>query len=343
LQRMYVLKSFFIIVCCFVAMFSRAQDTTKPAQQVDTTTATLRTPQPQQQRQVDSPRNSPANNNTTTPPPAETIDIIEANSIDTLAADSLTTMPAITDSTVDTSSFYKYRHPYLNFNGPAVYSIMQLKAMPSTDFLFYGIVLCVLFIGAIRAISPKYINSVFKLLRQPALQKQTKDQSQQQSNISAWLLNIFFVISTALFIAVCINKYYISPLGFTTLFLYASAIIALAYIAKFFVLAFAGWIFNIKEITNSYTFIEMLINKIIGMVLLPFIIVTAFAMPAVATVAATAGVCVIGLFMLYRYIIAVTTLKRFAKVNGFHFFIYLCAVEIAPALIIIKATTQYFG
>lgn len=340
---MYFFKSFLLIVSCFTASFVIAQ-TDSSVKQKDTATK----PKPAEEQQPSKPEKDTSqgssNNNNTAPAPQQAAqDTTITNPLDSLQTDTLNTANTVTIATLDTTSFYKYESPYFNLHTTPVYTLMQLKPQLNSDILFYAIALCVLFVGAVRAISPKYINSIFKLLRQPALQKQTKDQSQQQSNISSWLLNIFFVISSALFLSLCIDKYYHPALPFLKLFLYAGLIIAVAYIAKYFILVFAGWIFNIKEITNSYTFIEMLINKIIGMLLLPFIIIVAFAMPSIAVVAATAGICVVSIFMLYRYIIAVTTLKRFAKVNGLHFFIYLCAVEIAPALIIIKAATQYLG
>jgi hypothetical protein len=39
---------------------------------------------------------------------------------------------------------------------------------------------------------------------------------------------------------------------------------------------------------------------------------------------------------IYRFIISYTPIRNEIKLNRFHFFIYLCAFEIAPLLLIYK-------
>ena len=45
---------------------------------------------------------------------------------------------------------------------------------------------------------------------------------------------------------------------------------------KFAVIQLTGWIFNAKEPATTYSFIVFLVNKIIGLVLLPLLLLLAF-------------------------------------------------------------------
>ena len=47
-------------------------------------------------------------------------------------------------------------------------------------------------------------------------------------------------------------------------------------------------------------------------------------------------------FLLYRFILGYTAIRNQVKFNLFHFFLYLCAFEIAPLLLIYKALLFFF-
>ena len=51
--------------------------------------------------------------------------------------------------------------------------------------------------------------------------------------------------------------------------------VAVTYFVKFLILKLAGWTFNLKNLTDSYIFIVFLVNKIIGIVLLPVVVMIA--------------------------------------------------------------------
>ncbi len=315
----------------------KTKPATKPAEQKDTTKNEEQSAHNNQEENNNNEEEQPVQQVQT---PATAADTIQQNT-DTVKTDT-TQQSVIIPVVIDTTSFYKYRNPLFNLDKPAVYELMPIKTQKNSDMLFYLLAGCLLIIGVIKSISPKYIQNVFSHLRQPTLQKH-KDAAQQQTNIDAWVLNIFFVISAAMFVALSVSKIYEVEVDFMNLFLYSALALAIAYIIKFSFLSFAGWVFNIKETTNSYASIELMVNKILGIALLPFIIVLAFASQKLAVVAGTAGLCAIFIFIFYRFILSLRTFTKSGSINGLHFFIYLCAVEIAPVLIFIKMASDFLG
>jgi hypothetical protein len=114
------------------------------------------------------------------------------------------------------------------------------------------------------------------------------------------------------------------------------------YSVKYFSLKITGWVFNMKEATDSYVFIVFVINKIIGIYLLPFLVLLAFAEDGLKTIAFTISwLGVVGL-LAYRFILTYITVRNQIKVNPFHFFVYLLAFEVVPLLLIYKLLLVFF-
>jgi hypothetical protein len=110
----------------------------------------------------------------------------------------------------------------------------------------------------------------------------------------------------------------------------------LMYAGKYLVLRFSGWIFRVEPLANEYIFNVFLVNKIIGIVLLPFVIVIAFAgREWVQPMAIVSGVVVLGL-LATRYLRSWSAFYAFFKGSRFHFFTYLCASEILPMAVLVK-------
>ncbi|HMH32336.1 MAG TPA: DUF4271 domain-containing protein, partial [Puia sp.] len=106
-------------------------------------------------------------------------------------------------------------------------------------------------------------------------------------------------------------------------------------------LKFSGWIFSIQRATDTYIFIVFLTNKILGIFLLPFLIMLSFSGRVASEVLITISLLMVLLFYAYRFIVSYGPIRKEIKVNGFHFFLYLCAFEIAPLLLIYKVLLNY--
>jgi hypothetical protein len=97
-----------------------------------------------------------------------------------------------------------------------------------------------------------------------------------------------------------------------------------------------------QEVADSYIFIVFVVNKMIGILLLPFLVLIAFSVGNIYAVAIPLSWCLVGGLFLYRFILTYTAVRNQVKVNPFHFFLYLCAFEIAPLLLIYKGLLLFF-
>jgi len=78
-------------------------------------------------------------------------------------------------------------------------------------------------------------------------------------------------------------------------------------------------------------------------VLVPLVILIAFSEGVLVSNLAIITAFIAGLLLLYRYIVSLATIRNNLKISPLHFFIYLCAVEIIPILVIYKVLFNYIG
>lgn len=211
------------------------------------------------------------------------------------------------------------------------------------DFLFYLLVGVVLLLAIIRQLFPKYFQNLFRILFQASFrQKQTREQLMQET-LPSLLMNILFIIVGGLFIALLADNYKWLHTPFWILAVYSTTILALVYMFKYLVIQFTGWAFQVKEQASTYGFIVFLVNKVIGLALLPLLLLLAFSAGQIQEISIAAAACLVVLLLLFRYVVSLTIMRGTLSIHPIHFFIYLCAVEIVPMLIIYKVMFSYIG
>lgn len=236
-----------------------------------------------------------------------------------------------------------FRNPYLPMGRPGVFMISQQWVRESKDQLFYVLVGLLLILGFIRVSFPKYFSYLFMLIRQTSFrQKQTREQL-LQGRLPSLMMNILFLLVAGLFAGVVITQKKLTHIPFWYLVLYSILILAGVYLLKFLFLRFTGWVFRVSEAAETYIFIVFLVNKLLAVILLPLTWLLAFSEGDFNVIVFTISTFVIVLMLLYRYILSLAAVRNMVRVSPFHFFIYLCAVEILPVLLIYKVVFSKMG
>ena len=212
------------------------------------------------------------------------------------------------------------------------------------DLLFYSLVLLIIFFALMRRAFPKYFNDLFRLFFRTTLKERQISEQLMQTPVPSILLNGFFTISAGFYCCFLLTHFGLNPAGeFWTLLMYCVGGLAAAYFIKFIGLKISGWIFNLQAAANSYIFIVFIINKMIGILLLPFLLILAFSSDSVYSVGLTLSWCLIGGLLIYRLFLTYTVVRNQVKVSPFHFFLYFLAFEIAPLLLVYKALLVFFS
>ncbi|WEK36451.1 MAG: DUF4271 domain-containing protein [Candidatus Pseudobacter hemicellulosilyticus] len=228
-------------------------------------------------------------------------------------------------------------HPYYNFFGRPIIMPMQIRQPEDQDTLFYFLAGLVFFFGLIKVLFSKYVDNIMTLFFRVTMRQQQLRDQMLQTPVASILLNLLYFLAGGLFLAFIARYYNLAPEG--NLWLLAGAcsgVLLIIYLGKYLLLKIMGWIFNVRAATDTYIFIVFLVNKMIGIALLPILVMLAFPYPGFYAVIVTLAFIMLAIFLGYRCIISYKPIRNEIKVSRFHFFLYLCAFEIAPLLLIYK-------
>jgi hypothetical protein len=212
----------------------------------------------------------------------------------------------------------------------------------SKDSFFYLIVGILFYFALIRIFFEKYFNNLLTLFFRVSLRQQQIREQVLQTPLPSLLLNILFVISAGLY--ACFLLHYSrwgAEVNFWILYLNCMALLAAIYLVKYVVLKFIGWVFSISRATDIYIFIVFLVNKMLGIFLLPFLIVIIFSGQEWREVFITISLAMVFVLLAYRVLASYRPIRNEIKLTPFYFFLYLCAFEIAPLLLIYKVLLTY--
>jgi hypothetical protein len=229
-----------------------------------------------------------------------------------------------------------------NFTGLPVTEPMQWRRPDSKDTVFYLLVGILFTFALIRIFFEKYFSNLLTLFFRVSLRQQQIREQVQQAPLPSLLMNGLFIITGGLYAAYLLHYYrFGAALNFWLLYLNCMALLGVIYLVKFLVLKFSGWVFNISRATDTYIFVVFLVNKMLGIFLLPFLILISFSTGTAHEIYITLSVIMVFVFLAYRVLASYRPIRNEIKLTPFYFFMYLCAFEIAPLLLIYKVLLSY--
>jgi hypothetical protein len=215
--------------------------------------------------------------------------------------------------------------------------IISRKKFTGEEYLFYSLLILLIFYAIMRLVFPKYFTDLFRVyLRTTLKQSQVREQL-LQTPLPSLLLNGFFLISCGMYAGFLVEHFNLAPkFSFWQLWLYCSILLSIIYMMKYAGVWLAGWLFNRADAASSYIFIVFMTNKILGIVVLPFLVLLAFGTANIYSPALIISITLVACLFLYRFYLSIGVIRSQARVNLLHFFLYLLAFEALPLLILFK-------
>jgi len=217
------------------------------------------------------------------------------------------------------------------------------KTFSGKEAFFYAVILFLISFALMRTIFSKYFNDLARIFFRRTIKQRQVYELLIQSPLPSILLNLYFVLCGGFYLSFLLE--YLGAAiteNFWMQFLYCSAALATIYLVKFGSLKIIGWVFNVKKISNDYIFIVFMINKALGVFLLPCIVLIALSSTPVVRIAFYISWIGIGLLLLYRLVLSFGIVRNQVKVNIFHFIIYVIAFEVIPLMLIYKWLLPFF-
>lgn len=239
---------------------------------------------------------------------------------------------------------FTFKNKLLNADGEPVSFAVRVKRAPSDDIFFYLISGVLLLLAFLKYFYSRYFANLFRVFFNTSLRQSQLTDQLLQAKLPSLFFNLFFVISGGIYVYLLLEHYHLlSGTNKLLLIAFSIALLGLVYFLKFCTLKFTGWITGFQEVTNTYVFVIFLINKIIGIFLVPFILVISFSDAAIVNVSVLISLMSIGIFLLLRFFRSYGLIQNQLKINRFHFFLYIMGIEILPLLLIYKGLMVFLS
>ena len=204
----------------------------------------------------------------------------------------------------------------------------------SNGFIFWFLLLACGLLAIVINTSQKAIGLIYKaILNENVLKLLQREESTKASSYLV-LLYIIFTINLGVFAYLCV-AHFGGPRGITVLLLFLAAV-AVIYMIRHAGLAMCGKIFMVEKQTSLYSFTVMLFNQFVGILLIPANFLLAFGPLAYHQAIIWICLIILGMLIFLRTVRGIFIASEFLTDRIFQIFIYLCAFEIAPMLILIK-------
>jgi hypothetical protein len=118
--------------------------------------------------------------------------------------------------------------------------------------------------------------------------------------------------------------------------------IILLYVGKYVLTELAGLIFDRRQAAEIYSFVVFMVNKVVGLWLLPAGLMLAFSPPATQHTVMVFALGGLAALMIYRLNRGWQALRNTLKINQLQYILFVGAFEVVPVLLIYKVLLRFF-
>lgn len=214
----------------------------------------------------------------------------------------------------------------------AVKSVGEKQAPRKSLFIFLTMVMSAIMTMLTLTANKQIVNNVVSAVRNDNYLNLLYREQRRTGSMKYVLLYTVFGLNLGLFIYLILTRFY----GHVDLSLSLCIVIVLVvYGLRHFVMRYLGYIYPFDKEVGQFSFTIIIFNILLGLLLLPIDIFVAFSPPFIAKIAAYTGIALISLIFIFRQLRGLFISSRLLVSNQFYFFLYLCAVEITPWLLLI--------
>ena len=260
-------------------------------------------------------------------------------------SDSIIFFPAASDSAASTASADQNH----TINIWKTHELKQIHSSPqqikdSTPGWLFVVLIAV--IGVLTYLRVFYRKNFFQIIS-ACFNNNLTNQIVRDENLlmqrASVMLNITFSITAAAFIYLVSIYYDWSLNGMGTgfiRFIFLALIVSAAFTLKFVVLRLCAFLFNLSREMSTYIFNVFIINNLLGMTLFPFVVLILFGNILSTGLLITIALCLIGAAYIYRIGRGMLIAIGYPGFSPVYIFLYLCALEIAPLLVLLKVVAK---
>ncbi len=208
-------------------------------------------------------------------------------------------------------------------------------------FFFITTIALLLLFASLLSLFRGYFRRAFQAFLSDNMLNQAQRDTESGRAAPFYLFYVFFLINAGI-LALLVVRHYGYTLTSRPLFdfLFCFAGIALLVVLKHLLLSFIGGVFPVEKETSTYSFMIVIFGILLGVALLPANLLIVYGPENTTAYALYGALGLMGLVLLFRTLRALFLAGQYLAFHTFHFLLYICTVEIAPVLILIKLITR---
>ena len=212
----------------------------------------------------------------------------------------------------------------------------------SPDWFLPSIIIVLIVYTWIRIFYSKYFSQMVQAFLNNNLANQiVRDENIFIQRASIYLSIVFNLIAAMLLYQVSIHyRWPVAGMswGFDR-FIFFFVLVSAGYAIKFLVLKICGWLFEQEREMATYIFNVFLVNNVLGMALLPFICIITYNELINFSLFVTITLILVITGFAWRIFRGIQIGWSAAVFSPLYLFLYLCTLEIAPLIILMRIVT----
>ncbi len=210
-------------------------------------------------------------------------------------------------------------------------------------WVFYFLLSVIFLFIIIKQRYSKFLSGLFSSFTNVNISSQVYRDQEFSSRQGPFLLMMATILVLGLALFLLFDRFVvISPFSVPVTLALCCALFGILYFARLGVLKILSYILPIDSLINFYLFNVFLINAVLAMVLLPVVVLIAFSRPLVSELAIVVLISLLVAAVFYRLYRGMQIGRDKILGHKFHFILYLCSLEIIPALVAGKLAYDFF-
>ncbi len=224
---------------------------------------------------------------------------------------------------------------------PLVNDVQQYNTNRRNGFIFVLLLVLLAALTYVKTAFSKYLEEMLQAVYNRNASQQIFRSQSGEISFADILLNANFVVVVSLYARFFLLKFFhVSSLESFPTVLFLIFLFTFFYVAKIISLLFIGKIFELQQVCEEYIFNFTTLCKTLGLTLLPALFVFYTASEKFFNIIFIITVLLFGLFALIFIWRALSTAYKLMYRSVYHFFIYVCVVEISTMFLFFKLLTK---
>lgn len=204
-------------------------------------------------------------------------------------------------------------------------------------WVLFVVIFLFLIVGVLRVAFPGEIRTIVDAYYKERLLLQVSKEDNLATSWPYIFLYVLFSLSLGLFVVIILSSFGESRYLRFENFLKNSFFVAALFIAKILIIRFISFIFLLDKIVREYVAVLYLVYFNSMFCLMPFLLAAAFVPSSYIRILLNIYIVLVVLLFTYRFFRTAVHLFSNFKFSIFYLILYLCTLELAPILILVRA------